>query len=347
MQRYSTLREFIASERPSVIEHPAHSDPLKFPQNRFGAAKVISSLFLKPEDCIWLDENSVEPEQRDYVLYLGCNVLQTPYMMWTCVDILKKMGLEFAIVGGTSTCCGSPLLSAGKIEAAEAFDRKRINLFARFRPHTVIEWDESCNEFTRLNTLHYMKPDFEMKNIEKFISENTRLLRFEKSINKKIAIHDHYGHGDNSEADMESPRKALKAVSGVEVVELEHNRIHSLPCGFEALSYKGLKEEAKRQNEELIVEASKSGADILTVFWQACYRTLANTTTLEVRHFIDIVGEALGINYEDKYEKYKIWNDTGLVLEDARENILANGYTLEEIRPYVQKYLFGTNSSFC
>ena len=76
------------------------------------------------------------------------------------------MGINFAVVGGTNLCCGSPLLASHKIEAAESFDRKRMNFFTKFRPKTVIEWDESCNEFTHLNTLRYMKLDFEIENIE-------------------------------------------------------------------------------------------------------------------------------------------------------------------------------------
>ncbi len=346
MQSYSKLRDFISSERPAFVNSPSQYDPLKFPQNRFSAAKVISSLFLKPEDSIWLDENAKQPEQSDYVLYLGCNVLQTPFMMWTCVDVLKKMGLKFAIIGGTSTCCGSPFLTAGKIEAAESFDRKRIDVFSRFKPHTVIEWDESCHEFTHLNTLSYMKPSFEMKNIEQFIAENNHLLKFEKQINMKIAIHDHYGHAENSYADMDAPRKALKGIPGVQLVELEHNKLDALPCGFEAIS-KGNKEQGRQQNRELIAEASSSGADVLAVFWQACYRTLVGQREINVRHFIDLVGESLGINYEDKYRKYKLWNNVGRVVEDASEYIRSNGYSEEEIKPYVQKYLFGVSSTFC
>ncbi len=347
MQTHSTLRDFISSERPTIITNPSHNDQLKFPQSRFSAAKVISSLFLKPEDSIWLDENATQPEQSDYVLYLGCNVLQTPFLMWTCIDVLRKMGIKFAIVGGTSTCCGSPFLSAGKIEAAESFDRKRIDVFSRFNPQTVIEWDESCHEFTHLNTLSYMKPKFKMKNIEQFIAENTHLLKFEIPINKKVGIHDHYGHADNSYADMEAPRRALKAIPGVELIELEHNRLQALPCGFESISYNGRKEEGKLQNRDLLAEASSTGADILAVFWQACYRTLVSTGEIDVRHFIEIVGEALGVNYEDKYRKYKLWNNVDRVVDDAKENIAANGYTETEIKPYVQKYLFDISSTFC
>jgi Fe-S oxidoreductase len=211
----------------------------------------------------------------------------------------------------------------------------------------VIEWDESCHEMTHLNTLHYIKPNFEMKNIEQFIAENLRKLKFAKPIKKKIAIHDHYGHADNSYADMDSPRKVLGAIPGVELLELDHNRLAALPCGFEAMSYKGQKEEGKRQNGELVSEALNSGAEILAVMWQACYRTLATTSGINVRHFIDIVGESLGINYEDKYRKYKLWNDVDRVLEDASEFISANGYSKEEIKPYLQKYLYGISPTFC
>lgn len=345
---YRTLRDFLQNERPSVATTSTYNDPLKFPQNRFSATRVISGLFLKPSDTIWFDDPNVDPEPKDHVLYLGCNILQTPYMLSTCVELLKKMRIDFALVGGTNVCCGSPLLAAGKVEAAESFDRKRLRFFEKFLPKIVIEWDESCNEFTRSNTMNYVSPNFRMMNIEQFIAENIDKLYFVNRVERRAVIHDHYGHDAAKIADYDAPRKVLKSIPGLEIVEMPHSRSGALECGFEFLS-KGMKQEASSANEYLLREAKSSGADTLVAFWQACYRTLASsevTHGITTVHFIELVAEAVGIPHHDKFKEYKISNDLERVLNESRENIEANGYTLDEIRPYVRKYMFGVASSF-
>ncbi|MHB8566747.1 MAG: heterodisulfide reductase-related iron-sulfur binding cluster [Nitrososphaerales archaeon] len=346
---YSSLRELEENERPDSISKHEKSDPLKFPQNRYSATNVISSLFLKPDDKFWIDDPAIEPEQKDYVLYIGCNVLQTPFLLLNCVNVLKKMGIDIAVVGGTNLCCGSPLLAAGKIEAAESFDRKRMNFFSKFKPKVVIEWDESCNEFTHLNTLRYMRPEYEIESIEKFIADNLQLCDFQTVKPAKIAIHDHYGHDARSIADFESPRKVLSAIHGVEIVEMVHARQDGLECGYDLLSRD--KKAALAANEMVLREAKEAGAGTFLVVWQACYRMFARTEVthgIKTRHFIDLVAEALGFSrtFEDKYKECKITGDVDQVLIEARENIEANGYAVQEIRPYVEKYLFGIDRSF-
>jgi len=349
---YSSLRELEETERAESLakKRNAKVDPNKFPQSRYSPTNVISSLFLKPEDKFWIDDPNVETGRKEYVLYIGCNVLQTPFLLINCVNVLRKMNIDFAVVGGTNLCCGSPLLSAGKIQAAESFDRRRMNFFGKFKPRVVIEWDESCNEFTHLNTKRYMHFDYEIENIERFIADNISLCNFQRLPNTRVAIHDHYGHDARSIADFESPRRVLSAIPGVEIVEMAHSKGEGLECGYDLLAKD--KKAALAANERVIQEAKAAGADTFLVMWQACYRTYARsevTHGIRTRHFIDVVAEALGCvgTTEDRYKQYKVSGNVDHVLSASRETLEANGYTVDEIRPYVEKYLFGIDKSFC
>ena len=347
---YSSLIELERNRRDVPASSGSHDYPAKFPQSRYSPTKVISSLFLKPSDTFWIDDPNAGTDHKDYVLYIGCNVLQTPFLLMNCVNVLGKMGIDFAVVGGTNLCCGSPHLASGKVNAAESFDRRRMSFFSKFRPKAVIEWDESCNEFTHLNTLRYLKPDYEIINIESFLASNLSLCDFNTVKSEKIAIHDHYGHNARSIADFESPRRVLSAIPGVEIVEMAHSKHEALECGFDLLSKD--KRVAAMANEKLLDEAKDAGARTLLVMWQACYRTFARsevTHGIKTRHFIDIVAEALGYSgsSEDKYKEYKISKNVDRVLEESAENIRANGYSVEEIRPYVERYLFGDEKAFC
>lgn len=347
---FSSLLELEQSRCDIPASSGSRIDPTKFPQSRYSATKVISSLFLKPSNTFWIDDPHSETWQKDYVLYIGCNVLQTPFLLSNCVNVLKKMGIDFAVVGGTNLCCGSPHLASGKTRAAESFDRRRMNFFSKFRPKTVIEWDESCNEFTHLNTLRYLQPDYEIVNIESFLASNLSLCDFKTVKPERIAIHDHYGHNARTIADFESPRRVLSAIPGVQIEEMAHSRSEALECGFDLLSKD--KQASAMANDQVLDEAKDAGASALLVMWQACYRIFSRselTHGIKTRHFIDLVAEALGFTRtsEDKYKEYKNSKNVNRVLEESAENIRANGYSVEEIRPYVERYLFGDEKAFC
>ena len=57
---------------------------------------VSHSLQSTPQDREWLmTPPKGEVQQRDIVLYLGCNVLRTTHMIRTVVDIFKMLDLDF------------------------------------------------------------------------------------------------------------------------------------------------------------------------------------------------------------------------------------------------------------
>jgi len=108
------------------------------------------------------------------------------------------------------------------------------------------------------------------------------------------------------------------------------------PCSFEPPG----DEEA---DNAIMEEAAASRIDVLAVFWQACYRTLIKPAArygIESRHFIELVGEAVGVRHVDDYKRYKLMGDLDLILRESRENIEANGYTVEEVKPFLERYLF-------
>lgn len=345
---YSSLRELVNAERHLTFNPRPRDGLTDFPQSRYSPTKVVSSLFLKPGERLWIEDPSVEVEQKDYVLYIGCNILQTPFLLLNCVNVLRKViGTNFAVVGGTNLCCGSPLLAQGRVEAAESFDRKRMNFFSKFKPKIVIEWDESCNEFTHANTLRYLRPDYEMVNIERFLADNLSLCPFQSIEPRRVTIHDHYGHKARYRtgpvADYASPRKVLSAIPGIEILEMEHNKEDALECGYDLITNDRM--EKMKANDGVLREARQSGAATLLVMWQACCRAFTRsevTHGVRTRHFIDLVAEALGLSegYEDKYKQYRLSMNLDWVLLESKENIEANGYTMDEIRPYVERYLF-------
>ncbi|MFQ5998702.1 MAG: (Fe-S)-binding protein, partial [Candidatus Bathyarchaeia archaeon] len=328
-----------------------------YPQQQDSAANLISSLFLKPKERFWLEKLPDKTERKEHIFYLGCYAIMYPHLIATAINILQKMELDFETVGGTPTCCGHPFLRSGNLEAAETFDRKRSGIFESMGAKEVIQWDPSCTQFTTNFTNQYLSTSFRYKSLEQFISENIGKITFKKTLKKTVAIHDHppYVHSftglyDPRTYDYDSQRKVIGSIPGIDLVEMTHNMENALACGYEALPYGGgNKIMAHETNTKLLEEAVNSGADTLAVFWQACYHSLLpyeNKYPIEIRHFIEILGDRMGIQLpKNKFKEYKLGGNIESVLENSRENLEANGFEVEAVRDLVAKYMqIGSNS---
>jgi len=54
-----------------------------------------------------------------------------------------------------------------------------------------------------------------------------------------------------------------------------------------------------------------------------------------VEHYLTVFARALGIEFEDKFKKYRHWQDPERVLEDATPCQIANGVGAERARAVV------------
>ena len=86
-------------------------------------------------------------ERPDFVFYTGCNVLKTPHMALTALDIMDALGVTYKVMGGPTHCCGVIQLRTGDTEvsgrvarefARQAGGRKdRGDLLVRELPRAV------------------------------------------------------------------------------------------------------------------------------------------------------------------------------------------------------------------
>ena len=59
----------------------------------------------------------------------------------------------------------------------------------------------------------------------------------------------------------------------------------------------------------------------------------------EVRSYISLLAEAVGVRQEDKFKKYVSSANLSEVLTDARDCIEASGFTTEEMERVLPEYL--------
>jgi hypothetical protein len=84
-------------------------------------------------------------------------------------------------------------------------------------------------------------------------------------------------------------------------------------------------------------QARAGGAGTLATIYHGCQRQMCafEGDGMLVEHYLTVFARALGIEFEDKFKKYRHWEDLERVLEDMTPCQLANGVDPERARTLV------------
>lgn len=299
--------------------------------------EVLSSLLLNPSQTRWLTKVPDSPEHADVVYFLGCGLHIRPDLLFTSLDILDRMDLNYVALGGIAFCCGTIYNVAGRAAEAEKHYNRLVDAISAFTPETVVTFCPGCSAVLGAEPQLFSDPQFRHIHISTLIGENVDRLKFEKPIEKVVTIHDPCALRQTI-GEFEGARKVLKAIPGIQLVEMEHWGKNTICCGSGSVD----SEAGKKVGRCRMEEAKKAGADVLVTICVGCdemYQSLAQDYPFEVMNLMTLVGRALGIEYEDKMSKYSEWGDVDRIIEDARTNIEASKFPEQEIRAFLEEFL--------
>lgn len=323
--------------RFELIERGESAPPpyaFALPGERFNYFSILSALLLNPAQSRWMSKVPESPEHADVVYFPGCGQHVSPDQLFITLDILDRMEISYAALAGIEHCCGVPYVFAGQGEESSRYRDELIKAISAFTPQTAVL---TCPGCTYRLAGRFLKPtvSFDVMHLSSFLGRNLERLKFEKEIKKTVTIHDPCKLGRGL-GEVEGVRRVLKAIPGLRVVEMEHHGEDTLCCsGTAGLSNP---KAAKALGLLLMEEAKQTGADYLVDLCLGCHRTfrgLSKGYPFAVISFVTLVGQALGIEHENKLSQYLQWKDVDRVIEDARSNIEASSYSEEEIRSFL------------
>ena len=188
----------------------------------------------------WVPED-IKPkikDKADIMYFAGCTASYvTTDVAEATVRLLDRAGVDFTYMGADEACCGIPMKVAGKWDLFEEIyvhntteARKRgAKTIVTSCPACGLVWKEMYADLARKRGEEY---EFEVKHYSEIAAEKVAdgTLVFDHEVNKTLAFHDscHIGRGQGI---YEPPRDLLKAIPGVKLVEMEHNREEGLCCG--------------------------------------------------------------------------------------------------------------------
>jgi heterodisulfide reductase subunit D len=145
---------------------------------------------------------------------------------------------------------------------------------------------------------HLYNPDVKLYHASQMLDRMIKDKRIAlKEINATVTYHDPCDLGRNSGV-FEEPRDVLKAIPGVKLVELPHNRQLSMCCGGGGNVEMVDPELSGRIAQMKLDEIEQTGADMVVSSCQQCLRTIATRARrqkkdLIVKDLTELVMEAM------------------------------------------------------
>ena len=307
---------------------------LLFPDKDPFLPRILSGIQMKPSEARWLSEAPLNPEKKEVVFFMGCSTLATPDKNFALIDILERMGIEFAaLIGGNKLCCGVCNMLAGQLKEADSFSRNLIKNVNAFSPEKLVVTCPACYDQLKNVIPQYVSFDFDVQFISQFLYENLDRLEFTTPLNKKVTLHDPCPLARGFKDDL-SLRKIIKALPGVELVEMEHNQEESLCCGSVAgLTYP---EYAGKFAQDLMEEGKATNADIMINACPFCHISLCalgDKYSFELTDLAALVNQAQGgYKYPDKLREYWEYKDLEKILEESKEYIEESNLNMEMMK---------------
>lgn len=260
----------------------------------------------EPEDRTkWLEGFEVKTFEQgmDYLYFTCCTQAYDPRNQKAGKALLKVLqagGVDFGILGEKENCCGDAVRKLGGEELFGKLAESNMGLFEGNGVERIITGSPHCfNAFIKdyaelganYNAIHYTQILLDLIQKGKLVPK--------RKVEKKVTYHDpcYLGRHNNI---YEPPREVLRAVPGLELVEMERNRENSLCCGGGG---GGLWNEIPAEERFAVLrvqEAAEAGAEVIATACPYCVlmledalKTAGKDEAIEVMDVAEIIMESL------------------------------------------------------
>ena len=336
-------RFMLAMARVALNERKADVDRRTAGQKGFTTmsrgVKVLSRLQLSADFVarVTRSAHASDGPPPDIVLYLGCNVMKTPHIALLCMDVLDRIGARYTVFGGPANCCGVIQFRAGDVKTAGRVGSSTVAGFAATGAARVLTWCPTCNIQLGEIVMPAAPPAFALEHVVPYIAARIDRLatHFVRPVPKRVALHEHPGVGGVTEGVL----KILGAIPGLTIVDLAQPRV-----GYMCNSLAPVPAYKRALHARELQAAEDAGVDALVGIYHACHRELCAHEAaypFRVVNFLELVGEALGIDRPDLFKQWKMMQDVDRVLVDSAAQIAAAELDLETVREVLVTAILG------
>ena len=242
-------------------------------------------------------EHMYQKDKAKIVYFVGCVASYFPMAQKiprSFVQILDQAEVDFTILGDEEWCCGFPLIGAGMMDRAKELTEHNLKKIEEVGAESVVFACPSCYHTWK----ERYETDVALFHATEFLGKlvDDGKIKF-KELSATVTYHDPCDLGRSSGV-YDAPRRILRSIPGLKLVELDHNREDCTCCGgggnLEMVDPKLAAAIAKDKIDEI----QRTGAETVVTSCQQCVRTMAtyakkNKVPLEVIDITAFVHRAI------------------------------------------------------
>ncbi len=225
-------------------------------------------------------EEIYDEGRGDHIYFPGCTTkYRTPGLYEGSKKVMEAMGIDHC-VPRDMVCCGSPLLRIGydpediKKKNRDVLDRKVITSCA------------GCHA-----TFFHDYEDIDVEHLVELLARRIDELPL-NSLNMKVVYHDPC-HLGREFSIYEEPRRVIKSIPGVELLEFGQNRENSQCCGGGGGLRSWNSEKSRELAESKMTEAVALGVDAVLSACPFCKLNLQDAGEIPVLDIVELVRMSL------------------------------------------------------
>jgi len=275
----------------------------------------------------WLPEDTNLSEGADMVYFVGCSTAYLyPDIARNTVKIMHAGGINFKVMDAEEYCCGAPLWRTGQLAEARKLAEHNLETFTKQNVKTLVVSCAECYGTFKGFYPRIAELDFEVLHITEVIQRLLRegKLMLNKVLEMKATYHDPcllgrlselyipwegeikaFGYHDppkkfrrGTNGVYEAPREILKAIPGLELVEMIRNAENSFCCGGGGGVPTAFPDFSLWVASERLKEAEATGADVIVSCCPFCESSLSNAidkskSSLRYRDLTELVVRAI------------------------------------------------------
>jgi Fe-S oxidoreductase len=277
-------------------------------------------------------------KRAEYVFHAGCRYSfdgDLGHVARTSIRILQAAGLDVGILGEHESCCGGRAFDMGYRAHLQARAHNNSYAWNTAGVKTVITPCAEC--YQTFKRVYPAEADSKLEVVH-MVELIARLveqgrLHFTRSVPLRVTYHDPCKLGRQGEPYVpwngkekkifgqavayepprpryngafgvyEAPRQLLRAIPGIELVEMERIKEYAWCCGAGGGAFESYPEFARRTADERLQEAESTGADALASACPWCERNFTDAVAgsnskLKVFDVVTLAGRALGVGEE-------------------------------------------------
>jgi len=253
----------------------------------------------------WAKGLALKPyaEGMEALYFVGCYFSYDPRMKKVAqatVNILKKAGVNFGILGEKENCCGESIRKTGSEKVFKTLARENIKAFIDNGVKKIIVSSPHCYH-TFKNEYPEFMVNFEVLHMNQYLLELIDAGRLELAgeLEKTVTYHDPCYLGRHNGV-YDEPRDLLNKVAGLNLVEMEACGKNSLCCGGGGGRIWMDTPQEERFSDIRLRQAEATGAQIMATSCPYCITNFEESRlnleyedVLEVRDITEIINEML------------------------------------------------------